>query len=148
MFSKIVVGTDGSSTAARAVSKAAELAELAGAELHIVTAIKTGASATFLEAAMPVPVGVPDQAWEAESEAAIARILEDTRHSLGDRVTVQTHGRSGDPGEAILEVAREVGADLIVVGNRGMQGYRRILGSVPNQVSHAAFCSLLIVQTG
>jgi nucleotide-binding universal stress UspA family protein len=56
--------------------------------------------------------------------------------------------RSGDPANALIDVAEAVGADLIVVGNRGMEGKKRfVLGSVPNKVSHHCPCSLLIVDT-
>ena len=144
MYRKIVVGTDGSASAGRAVSKAAELAELTGAELHIVSAIRTGSPAV-MEAT--VPIAFPDKTWEADREAALDRILDEAKRPFAGRLDVRTHGRSGDPGEAILQVATAVDADLIVVGNRGMQGFRRILGNVPNQVSHAAPCSLLIVHT-
>jgi nucleotide-binding universal stress UspA family protein len=53
----------------------------------------------------------------------------------------------GDPADALLNVAKDVGASTIVVGNRGMRGGRRVLGSVPNTVSHKASCNVLIVQT-
>jgi len=63
-------------------------------------------------------------------------------------VEVRTHPIQGDPAEAILSVAEEIKADLIVVGNKGMTGARRyILGSVPNNVSHHAPCSVIIVRT-
>ncbi|GAC1581856.1 MAG: universal stress protein [Candidatus Dormibacteria bacterium] len=144
MYRKILVGTDGLPSAQKAVSKAAELAELCGAELHIVTVIRTG-SPLLMEATLPS--AMPEMSWAPEREEAIERILEEASRPFSGRLDVQTHGRAGDPGEAILEVASATGADLIVLGNRGMQGYRRILGSVPNHVSHAATCSLLIVQT-
>jgi nucleotide-binding universal stress UspA family protein len=61
---------------------------------------------------------------------------------------VETFAREGDPADAILDVAEERDADLIVVGNKGMTGARRfLLGSVPNKVSHHAPCSVLIVRT-
>ena len=63
-------------------------------------------------------------------------------------VTVERHARQGDPADAILDVAEEIGADLIVVGNKGMTGAKRfLLGSVPNKVSHHAPCSVLIIRT-
>ena len=63
-------------------------------------------------------------------------------------VEVQTFARQGEPADAILDVAEEENADLIVVGNKGMTGAKRfLLGSVPNKVSHHAPCSVLIVQT-
>ncbi len=63
-------------------------------------------------------------------------------------VKVHTFARQGEPADAILDVAEEQGADLIVVGNKGMTGAKRfLLGSVPNKVSHHAPCSVLIVRT-
>ena len=63
-------------------------------------------------------------------------------------VAVETYARQGDPADAILDVAEERGADLIVVGNKGMTGAKRfLLGSVPNKVSHHAPCSVLIIRT-
>jgi nucleotide-binding universal stress UspA family protein len=61
---------------------------------------------------------------------------------------VETFAREGDPADAILDVAEEREADLIVIGHKGMTGARRfLLGSVPNKVSHHAPCSVLIVRT-
>ena len=63
-------------------------------------------------------------------------------------VEVATHAREGDPADAILDVAEQTKADLIVVGNKGMTGARRfLLGSVPNKISHHAPCSVFIVRT-
>jgi len=63
-------------------------------------------------------------------------------------VSVNTHARQGDPADAILDVAEEREADLVIVGNKGMTGAKRfLLGSVPNKVSHHAPCSVLIVRT-
>ena len=63
-------------------------------------------------------------------------------------VEVEPHPRQGDPADAILDVAEEVGADLIVVGNKGMTGAKRfLLGSVPNKISHHAPCGVYIVRT-
>jgi nucleotide-binding universal stress UspA family protein len=63
-------------------------------------------------------------------------------------VEVDTHAREGDPADAILSVAEEQKADIVIVGNKGMTGAKRfLLGSVPNKVSHHAPCSVLIVKT-
>ena len=67
--------------------------------------------------------------------------------SAGRAKNFTTHALPGDPAKALLTVANEVGADLIVVGNKGMRGAGRILGSVPNAVAHKAPCSVLIVNT-
>jgi nucleotide-binding universal stress UspA family protein len=81
---------------------------------------------------------------------------EDVNSTLGEGaegvqekgVEVETHAREGDPADAILDVAEETGADLIVVGNKGMTGAKRfLLGSVPNKVSHHAPCSVMIIRT-
>ena len=62
-------------------------------------------------------------------------------------VEVETFAREGDPADAILDVAEERNADLIVVGNKGMTGAKRfLLGSVPNKVSHHAPCCVLIIR--
>jgi nucleotide-binding universal stress UspA family protein len=63
-------------------------------------------------------------------------------------VRVTEHAREGDAADAILDVAEELGADLIVVGNKGMTGAKRfLLGSVPNKVSHHAPCAVMIIRT-
>jgi nucleotide-binding universal stress UspA family protein len=63
-------------------------------------------------------------------------------------VAVQTHVMRSDPSYALIAVAGEVGADLIVVGNRGMSGMQRLLlGSVANRISHHSPCTVLIVRT-
>jgi nucleotide-binding universal stress UspA family protein len=62
-------------------------------------------------------------------------------------VNFTTHALPGDPAKAILTVAKEVGADLIVVGNKGMKGKGRFLGSVPNDVAHQASCAVLVAST-
>jgi nucleotide-binding universal stress UspA family protein len=62
-------------------------------------------------------------------------------------VGVRPHTVTGDPADALLAIAEQENADLIVVGSRGMHGMTRVLGSVPNKVSHRARCSVLIVAT-
>ena len=64
-----------------------------------------------------------------------------------DGVHTELHAVAGDPADAILNTANGVGADLIVVGSKGMRGARRILGSVPNSVAHGAECAVLVVKT-
>ena len=64
-----------------------------------------------------------------------------------EELDVEIHTGSGNPADVIVRVADEVGADLIVVGSKGMQGTRRILGSVPNSVAHKAGCHVLVAKT-
>lgn len=122
MFSTIVVGTDGSERAGIAVAHAAKLAQTWGARLHLVAAGKS-------------PEATAGLAVQAAQVGA-------------DGIAVETHEATGNPVTVILDVAQQVGADLIVVGNRGMVGSRRLLGSVPNTLAHHARCAVMIVPTG
>jgi nucleotide-binding universal stress UspA family protein len=143
VYSCIVVGTDGSETAQRAVSAAADLARLAGASLEIVSAYSPR------PAVHGEMFAVPDDAWVVNAREVVEATLADAVERLqGSGLAVTTYTHEGDPADAILDVAEERGADLIVVGNKGMTGARRfLLGSVPNKVSHHAPCSVLIVRT-
>jgi nucleotide-binding universal stress UspA family protein len=146
VFASIVVGTDGSETAREAVRQAAELAVRLGATLQIVSAYEPVPGARPREEAQSAP---PDLQWTVnprEDVDATLRDAADTARAGG--IEAVTYARQGDPADAILDVAEEQGADLIVVGNKGMTGARRfLLGSVPNRVSHHAPCSVLIIRT-
>ncbi|HZP30708.1 MAG TPA: universal stress protein [Acidimicrobiia bacterium] len=148
MFQKIVVGTDGSDGATVALNTAIELAQATGAELHVVSAMKAPLTGGFVgPEAMSVIPATPD--WSDAARAELDTIL--GRASLEAKahgVQVDVHAEIGSAAEVICQVADDVGADLIVVGSRGMKGGRRFLGSVPNSVSHHAGCSVLIVDTG
>jgi nucleotide-binding universal stress UspA family protein len=142
MFKTIVVGTDGSDTADRAVNRAAELAALTGADLHLVSAYRQA----------PVRVGdgqVAEAAdWSVGGDFKADAALQRTIARLRDKgISINEHAPKGDPADGILAVAVRENADLIVLGNRGMRGKGRVLGSVPNKVSHQAPCDLLIVYT-
>jgi nucleotide-binding universal stress UspA family protein len=134
MFRTIVVGTDGSTTAGRAVEVAARLARDHGAVLHIVSAF-----------------GKPGEAPTSplRNQGSVEALLADAAHlarTFG--AEVQKHVLDGDPGDQIGAKAAELEADLIVVGNRllrGIQGY--FVGSVPAQVLREAPCSVLVVRT-
>jgi nucleotide-binding universal stress UspA family protein len=142
MSETIVVGTDGSETAKRAVKEATRLAKALQAELHVVAGFQpmhtkiSGAPTGAAKIWQPLP----DSHAEATIQEAAAAV-----QVAGAKV--KTHIVRGDAADALLNVARDVGASTIVVGNRGMRGGRRVLGSVPNTVSHKANCNVLIVQT-
>ena len=149
-FRVIVAGTDGSERAGRAVLFAAELANAFGAQLHLVLAYKGVAQATADALASGAVVTPPaDLEEEAKDEAAaIGGRLDAQAEALRARgLMVETHAITGGPANAILDTANGVGADLVVVGNRGMTGSKRVLGSVPNTLSHQAKCAVLIVPT-
>ena len=147
MFGRIVVGTDGSDTAAEAVRQATELAKLSGARLEIVSAFEPIPQQVVQQEAREAP---GDVQYEIGPREDVNLILEGAAGEAKNAGVeeVQTHAREGDPADAILDVAEEINADLIVVGNKGMTGARRfLLGSVPNKVSHHAPCSVIIVRT-
>jgi nucleotide-binding universal stress UspA family protein len=130
MFQTIVVGTDGSQTAARAIRHAAALARSSDAKLFLVRAFR---------------VGTHD---DAERQEDVERDLHhDVLALAGDGVQAEAYARVGQAADVILDVARWKDADLIVVGNKSMHGPRRLLGSVPNTVSHHAPCTVLLVPT-
>jgi nucleotide-binding universal stress UspA family protein len=135
MFDNIVVGVNPVDSAVDALQRAQHLAEHFGSTLHMVTAFDPVA-----ERGRGEPSGIVSPA-RAEAE----KFLE--RYASSMTTEVRTHALPGKAADAILQVAGEVGADLIVVGNRGMKGVRRVLGSVPNEITHRADCSVLVVNT-
>lgn len=146
MFKRIVVGTDGSETAAGAVQQAIELAKLAGAELSVVSAYEPVSGRRVQGEQRDAP---PDVHYEIGPREDVNLVLDAAAaEARKEGIEVQTHPVEADPADAILNVAEQVDADLIVVGNKGMTGARRyFLGSVPNNVSHHAPCSVIIVRT-
>lgn len=136
MFQKVVVGADASDTASEAVRQAIELVKLTGGELHVVSAYRP----------QHLSSGSADQDL-ATGDVAESVLADHASRARAANVTVHTHARSGAAAEAICDLAEEIGADLIIVGNKGMAGVRRVLGSVPNTVAHRAPCSVLIAQT-
>jgi len=146
MFSSIVVGTDGSETAGKAVLQATELARQVGAKVNLVSAYEPVSGQRLREERREVP---QDMEWMVNPREDVEATLKDAAEKLEDAgVEVDTFAREGDAADAIVDVAEETHADLIVVGNKGMTGTKRfLLGSVPNKVSHHAPCSVLIIRT-
>lgn len=146
MFTRIVVGTDGSDTAGEAVRQAIDLAKLAGASLSVVSAYEPVPKRKVEGEKLDAPADVQYEIGPREDVNLVLDAAAATAKKEG--IEVQTHPVQADPAEAILNVAEETRADLIVVGNKGMTGARRfLLGSVPNNVSHHAPCSVIIVRT-
>jgi nucleotide-binding universal stress UspA family protein len=146
MYDSMVVGTDGSDTASEAVRQAAELAGHIGAKVHLVSAYEPVPEARLREERDGAP---GDMEWMVNPREDVSSTLEDAAKAIRDGgIEVEVHAREGDPADAILDVAEEQGADLIVVGNKGMTGAKRfLLGSVPNKVSHHAPCNVMIILT-
>jgi nucleotide-binding universal stress UspA family protein len=146
MYKVLVVGTDGSETADRAVEAAAEIARSWGSELHIVTAIRASRSSAASASVTGAPL-VDSGAGAALLDEAAKRVVDEALRKHGEGLAVEAHAAQGDADDVILSTAAEVGADLIVVGSKGMRGARRYLGSVPNSVAHGAHCAVLVVKT-
>ena len=142
MNGPIVVGTDGSATAAVAVRAATTLAKTFGQPLHVVCAYQLRSGADGLALSAGVSPVVMDVSW-------VERVLGDAAAEIRlSSVAVFTHAKAGNAAEAILDVADEVSADLIVVGNRRIGAKSRfILGNVPSRVVHHATCSTFVVNT-
>jgi nucleotide-binding universal stress UspA family protein len=146
MFASIVVGTDGSETAGEAVRQATELAKAVGAKIHLVSAFEPVGNQRLRQERQEIP---EDVSWMVNQREDVDATLREASEQIQQSgVEVETNARQGDPADAILDVAEEKNADLIVVGNKGMSGAKRfLLGSVPNKVSHHAPCSVMIIRT-
>ena len=143
MFKSIVVGTDGSETADIALRRAIELAALTGGKLHVVSAYepapaRVGGNEPVAEAAE----------WSVGTDFKVEAVLQRAQdEAQSGSIDFEVHSPKGDPADSLIAAAKEHDADVIVLGSRGMRGARRVLGSVPNKVSHHAPCDVLIVQT-
>lgn len=147
MFANIVVGTDGSESASTAVAVAVDLAREHGAGLHVVNAYKVASAfAGAMEMSGVGTAGVDLDISPAALEEASRTTLEQATSHITD-VEVTTHAIVGPPADVMIALADQVGADLIVVGSKGMRGARRVLGSVPNTVAHNAPCHVLVAKT-
>ena len=146
MIKSIVVGTDGSDTAAQAVREAVDMASAVGATLGLVSAYAPASEQRLRAERRDAP---GELQWAMDPRRQVEASLADAAELAREAgVEVTTHACEGDPADAILGVAEEREADLVIVGNKGMTGAKRfLLGSVPDKVSHHAPCSVLIVRT-
>lgn len=143
MYRIVAVGTDGSETAARAVDAALEIAS------------RFEAKVVFLSAYHPVPAdrlrrereGTPEELqWMINPHEDVDAMLREAGELAEDRGLKWTSDADrGDAADVLVDLAAKHEADLLVIGNKGM--HRRVLGSVPNSVTHSAGCSVLLVKT-
>ena len=139
MVNKVAVGTDGSGTAAKAVETATELARRFGAEVILLGVFEDPAGGA-------AGADDPERQWAFSPSARLREILARTEEKLRrDGIACRTLTDEGHPGEVLVRLAEECEADVLVIGNKGMQ--RRVLGSVPNTVTHKASCSVFVVKT-
>jgi nucleotide-binding universal stress UspA family protein len=145
-YRNVVVGTDGSETAERAVAHAAGLAGAFGARLTVVTAFGPSTDMSERERS-EVPDDLQWMVTDAAGAEDLAGRAKDIARQAGVK-DVRTRVAPGDPAAALIDTAEDTLADVIVVGSKGMTGASRfVLGSVPNKVSHHAPCDVLIVHT-
>lgn len=140
MIRTIAVGTDGSPTAAEAVKEAAYVARRLEAKLVLLSAFGDSSAA-----------GASDDPdielqWRSNSSARVRTILERSAEDLRKSgIECEIRADEGDPADVLARLADECGADLLVIGNKGVK--RRVLGSVPREVTHKADCSVMVVKT-
>lgn len=145
-YQTVVVGTDGSESSYRAVDRAAEVARDSGAKLVLACAY------------YPAEKDIVNQAQDALGDEAYQVVgsapADDSLSRAADRAAaagatkVERIARIGAPVETLLKVLQEQNADLLVVGNRGLNTLAgRILGSVPSDTARRAKCDVLIVRT-
>jgi nucleotide-binding universal stress UspA family protein len=138
MITTVAVGTDGSATAAAALEMAADLARRFDAQLVLLSAFDSSKASR-----KPTD---PEGEWSYNPASRMQEILDRAREDLArDGLDVSTRIDDGEPAEVLVRLAEECEADVLVVGNKGMK--RRVLGSVPNTVTHRAGCSVMVVKT-
>jgi nucleotide-binding universal stress UspA family protein len=136
-ISTVAVGTDGSKRANRAVAAAAEIARRFDAKLVLLSAFENSPHSGDEDVELQ---------WASNSSAVVRSLLERIEAELReDGLKCEARADQGDPVDVLVKLAAECEADLLVIGNKGME--RRILGSVPNGITHKADCSVLVVKT-
>lgn len=143
-YKTVLVGTDGSDSSLRAVDRAGELASGPGAKLVIATAYLPHADDPRATDALK------DEGYQASGNAPIYSILKEAREraEAAGATAVEERPVVGAPVDALIDLAEEISADLLVVGNVGLSTIAgRLLGSVPANVSRRAKVDVLIVHT-
>ena len=136
---KFVVGIDGSETASVAATRAGEMALKSGGSVHVVCAYSGRNASTIQVGSDSFTISnltTAEQIAEQQAAAYRAQGIKSTSAAI-----------DGKPGDVLIEEAARTHADVIVVGNRRMQGVKRVLGAVASDVAHHAPCDVLIVKT-
>jgi nucleotide-binding universal stress UspA family protein len=143
MVQTVAVGTDGSGTADKAVEFAIEMAARYEARIVFISAYVPKRESELRRERTEAPDDMQWQINPAEDVDATLRECEERAEEKGLRWT--SEAREGDAAKVLVELADSNDADVLVIGNKGMR--RKLLGSVPNTVSHNAPCSVMIVKT-
>jgi nucleotide-binding universal stress UspA family protein len=143
MIGTVAVGTDGSDTAAKAVEFALDLASRYEAKIVFLSAYKPVADSQLKRESRDAP---EDVQWQINPAEGVEPALREAGELAEERgLKWDSEARDGDPTKVLVELAEKHSADILVMGNKGMS--RKVLGSVPNSVSHRAGCHVLIVKT-
>lgn len=153
MTKTILTGVDDSETAFKAAEKAATLANAFGSELHVISAFSVSTVNTLRslqktherEHIHTAYREVTDQ--HAEQAEGVATAVADKLRSRFPELTIISKSQEGDPGEVLVREGEKLGADVIVVGNKRVQGPARILGSIARTVATETSCDLYVVHT-
>jgi nucleotide-binding universal stress UspA family protein len=146
-YKVIVVGTDGSATSLRAVDKAAAIAAESNARLIVASA--HSASSERGQSGVD-PDQAKNESYRTQGNAPVYDLLQDaaSRARQGGAADVTQRAVEGAPADALVELADEVGADLIVVGSVGVHSLvGRLVGSVPKLIKRRANTEVLVVET-
>lgn len=139
----VAVGTDGSDTATKAVEFALEMADKFGSRVVFISSYHPVSESRLRHEQKDAPEEIQWAINPAEDVEDALRTVEALADERGLKWT--SEAREGDPADVLVDLAEEHGADVLVIGNKGM--HRRVIGSVPNSVTHKAKCSVMVVKT-
>ena len=146
-YKVVVVGTDGSDTSFRAVDRAAAIAAESSAKLFVATAFMDDDH----DRGGPDPDQLHNEGYRTQGNAPIYEMLERAAARARDAGATDIEERAvpGAPVDTLVQLAKDVNADLLVVGNVGTNTIAgKVLGSVPRAVSRKADTEVLVVETG
>jgi nucleotide-binding universal stress UspA family protein len=139
----VAVGTDGSDTATRAVEFALDLADKFSSRVVFISSYRPVSESRLKHEQKDAPEDIQWAINPAEDVEDALRQVEAMADERGLKWT--SEAREGQPADVLVDLAEEHDADVLVIGNKGM--HRRVIGSVPNSVTHKAKCSVMIVKT-
>jgi nucleotide-binding universal stress UspA family protein len=143
VIATVAVGTDGSGTASKAVEAALDLAQKYEARIVFISAFTPVDEGRLKREKRDAP---EDIQWSINPEEDVdAALRECEERAEKANLKWASEAKQGDPAEVLVELAEKHEADVLVIGNKGMQ--RRVLGSVPNTVTHKADCHVFVVKT-
>lgn len=139
MWKTILAALDGSPREPAVLAHAIELAARTGARVQICHAVT-------------IPVGLPDAVWSVPIAELDARLVADAERRMHEAKASHgasiagTHVRIGQAADVVVDLAKEIGADLVVIGAHGYGPIERLIGTTASKIVHRAPCSVLVVR--